>query len=182
MRPNGKPPVWRRKWMVAAFVLLCLAAIAFVFAISGGSHVPKVTVSFEGFTKTLREPQVGFTVSNASRLIVHLEGIKIGGTPARWPSVTVPEGKSISIAVPIPIPHGHSITQPPTDWVLANTRRVPLPADIEFHFRRQDTALEEAREMLDSVLQSIWISVPGLNPDSARNRFKIISEVPAEEL
>ena len=178
MHPNEKPPAWRRKWIIVAFVGMCAVAIALLIA-ARGPETPQVIATFERFTKTRTGPEARFTLSNESRLIVHLERINIGGKPAVWSAVTILAGKSNNISVPIP--HAHLITQPPTDWVLANTRRIPLPAEIVFSLRRQDTALEEAREMLDSVLQSISISVPGLNPDSARNRFQIRAEVPEEE-
>ena len=176
MHPNGKTRGRRRRWIIAAFVILCVVAISFVMVITRTSETPQVIGTFEGFTKTQTGPEVRFALSNASRLVVHLDGASIGGKPAACSAVTMPSGKSTSISVAIP--YDGAMTQPPTDWVRANTRRVPLPAEIEFRLRRQDTALEEAREMLDRVLQSISISVPGLNPDSARNRFQIRAEVP----
>ena len=180
MHPNGKSRRWRRRWIVAAFVVVCVVVIAFVIAVAQPPRVPRVIATFEGFTKTRTGPEVRFTLSNESRLMVNVEGVNIGGKPAECSLATIPAGKTGSVSAQIP--HDQFIVGPRTDWVVANTRRVPLPTQIEFRLRRQDTRLEEAREMLDSVLQSIGISVPGLNPDSARNRFQIRSEVPEEEL
>jgi hypothetical protein len=49
---------------------------------------------------------------------------------------------------------------------------------VELLFRRPDTAAEEVREMADSVLRSIGVKWPGLNPDSSANLFYVTSSVP----
>jgi len=54
------------------------------------------------------------------------------------------------------------------------------PEIASLYFRRQDTSLEEAREMLDSALRSVGIHIPGLNPDSLANIFSIPVTVPPD--
>jgi hypothetical protein len=174
MHPDRKTSVLRRKWIVATFIVLCVVAIAFAIVISSESQTPKVVPIFVGFTNGASGRCVAFSLSNASPLIVFVEMIYIGGKSTPCPALTIPAGQSSSVAALLPFV---DIKAEPPEPV----RLVPLPAEIEFHLRRQDTALEEGREMLDSVLRSVRISVPGLNPDSARNRFQIRSEVPKEE-
>ncbi len=61
---------------------------------------------------------------------------------------------------------------------------VPEPLEAHTHvellFRRQDTPVEEVREMLDSVLKSVHVNIPGLNPDSTANHFQVTSTIPAK--
>jgi hypothetical protein len=110
----------------------------------------------------LRPRLAEFAITNHSSHLVHLVGYQfiINSTPTPHQAQSIPSGESSIVSLAIPDP------------IAAHTQ-------LELHFRRQDTAIEEAREMLDSVLRSISIRWPGLNPDSSPNLFHITSSIPA---
>jgi hypothetical protein len=53
---------------------------------------------------------------------------------------------------------------------------LPKNGSITFHFHRQDTVIERAREMLDNILWVAGIRIQGLNPEA--HRFQVTGELP----
>ena len=157
---------------------VCLLVLAFVAALSifGNRPMPppKVTATFSTVTNANSGPVAVFNLTNESDLIVHVFAEQIGGVFVPCNLVTIPPRESAVLSATI---------LPPTDNTGLTTNRVSLssPISVEFYLRRQDTHFEEARELLDSVLQSVRIVVPGLNPDSSRNLFQIRSTIPAQD-
>jgi hypothetical protein len=148
---------------ILGFVALLIFAA--IFLLLQKPQTPRVIVSF---LSTSNAPPREFrglpvptnfvllSVTNESPRLVHC----IGYLPSRYaPQViplqaeTIPAGASAIIVIP----------------------QVQAAA---LYFRRQDTIAEESREMLDSVLKSIGISIPGLNPDSLANIFSIPASFP----
>jgi hypothetical protein len=101
-------------------------------------------------------------VPGGVRLQRHVETIAPGS------AITVPLSTSNHLTV-LRFEYGKTNGTIPADFAISN---------IVLGFRRQDTVFEEGREMLDSVFKSIGISVPGLNPTSARNLFEVTADLP----
>jgi hypothetical protein len=164
-----------RKWLLALLVTLALIFGALVLANRGSKH-PRIDVAFEATAADGKQSL--FTITNASPLIVHLVAHQIGDSFTPRQAESISPGQSITVSVPLP---GRPV---PNQSASANTNSPPraAAASIRFHFRRQDTALEEAREMLDSVLSSIGLRIRGLNPDSSENEFQVDYRLPPAPL
>jgi hypothetical protein len=146
--------------IAAAFLLLFLAISAFLFR---EPHVPHVTATFLSFHDSLRPRLAEFAITNHSPRLVHFQGYQfvINSVPQTHQSETIHPGQSAVVSLTVPEP------------LEAHTH-------VELIFRRQDTPAEEAREMLDSLLRSIGVRIPGLNPDSTANIFKITATIPKQ--
>jgi hypothetical protein len=133
---------------------------------------PGVAVEFLYRTNSPMGSWFYFSVTNSSPLKVHLLSEQApGGVLLQRHVQTIPPRDSL--VVPLS-PSNHLVVLRHEYGKTNGT----VPADFGFSnivlgFRRQDTIFEEGREMLDSVLQSVGIAVPGLNPDSARNQFQV---------
>jgi hypothetical protein len=156
----------RRKWIAVASVILIGFIIAVSIFVSPRTEAPRVTATFAGLTNTAAGAIPLFKLTNESPLSVHVYAQQIDGSFALCRTETVPPDQSITIRGIIPI-------APRTTGAGANTNPVALPVSARFYLRRQDTSLEEAREMVDSVLRSMGISIPNLNPGSSRNEFQV---------
>jgi len=154
-------------------VLLVLVVIVAILG-SGPPPPPRVTATFSAVTNAPGGPVAVFHLANYSHLVVHVFAQQINGVFIPCPAETILPRKSATLSAPI---------APPTDVTGLKTNSVSLssPIAVEFHLRRQDTHLEEAREMLDSVFQTVRITIPGLNPDSSRNLFRISATIPAQD-
>jgi hypothetical protein len=180
MNATREPRPSRRKWVAAGFLVLICVVLFFLITGSGQLNTPHVTVTFAGFTNGPAQRHALFTFRNESALLVHLYANEIRDIYTPCQAETFWPNQPLTISVPIPIP----IPTPPTSFnrqlTVTNAAPLTLPAPIRFYLRRQDTRLEDAREMLDSVLRAVSIRIPGLNPDSSRNEFRVNSEIPAE--
>ena len=153
-----------RPRMLVGFAVLALVLIA-SFLLFREPATPHVTAAFISFPDSLRPRLAAFTITNHSSRMVHFTAhqFPIHSKPFAQQSKTIPPGESIVLELTVPEP------------LEAHTH-------IELLFRRQDTPVEEAREMLDSVLRSLGIKVAGLNPDSSGNHFQITSTIPSSAL
>jgi len=163
----------RRRLLIS----VCLALVAFIVILlallSRPIQPPRVITTYSTVTNSMNGPVAVFNLTNESDLVVHVYALEIGGVFIPCPSATIPQGKSAVLSATI---------LPPTDptGLTTNTVSLSSPIPVEFYMRRQDTRFEEAREMLDSVLKSVRVTIPGLNPDSSLNRFQIKSTIPAQ--
>jgi hypothetical protein len=147
--------------MISIISLIVLLGIsAFLFR---ESNVPNVTATFLSFPDSLRPRMAEFSIANHSSRLVHFYGCQfaIDPTPRYQQAETIAPRKSAKVSITVPEPLG------------AHTH-------LEIIFRRQDTPAEEFREMVDSVLKSIGLRVPGLNPDSSANIFKVQASIPKQ--
>ena len=163
----------RRRLIAVAALVLVGFLVALLICASRSPQPPRVTATFSVVTNAPGGPMAVFNLTNESDLIVHVYAQEIGGVFVPCPFETIPPGKSAMLS---------SSILPPTDikGLKTNTVSFSSPLAVEFYLRRQDTRFEEAREMLDSVLQSVQIAIPSLNPDSSRNQFRISSTIPAQ--
>jgi hypothetical protein len=147
--------------VVAGIVLLFLGVSALLFR---DPNVPHVTATFLSFPDSLRPRLAEFAITNHSSRLVHFQAYQfiINSLPQPYQSETIQPGQSVIVSVTVPEP------------LEAHTH-------LELIFRRQDTPAEEAREMLDSALNSLHIRIPGLNPDSSANIFKITAIIPKQK-
>ena len=154
--------------------MLVILVVLVAILLSGPPPAHRVTATFSGVTNAPGGPVAVFNLANYSPLVVHVFAQQINGVFIPCPTETILPRKSATISAPIP---------PATDTTGSKTNTVSLssPIAVEFHLRRQDTHLEEAREMLDSVFQTVRITIPGLNPDSSRNLFQISATIPAQD-
>ena len=146
--------------IAASFVLLFLGISVFLFR---ERNVPHVTATFLSFPDSLRPRLAEFSIANHSSRLVHFQAYQfvINSVPESYQSETIQPGQSAIVSLTIPEP------------LEAHTH-------VELIFRRQDTPAEEAREMLDSMLRSIGVRIPGLNPDSSANIFIITATIPTK--
>jgi hypothetical protein len=149
-----------RRPILIAFIVLALFVLISLFLFREPS-TPHVTVAFVSFPDSLRPTLAQFSVTNHSPRLVHFIGhqFPINSKPFPQQSQTIPPNQSALVELTVPEP------------IEAHTH-------VELLFRRQDTPVEESREMLDSMLKSIHVKIPGLNPDSTANHFQITSSIP----
>ena len=156
----------RAKWknrsvlIVSIFIIVLLGISASIFR---EPHVPHVTATFLSFPDSLRPRIAEFAVANHSSRLVHFYGcvFAIDSSPRYQQAETISPGQSVTVSITVPEP------------LEAHTH-------LELIFRRQDTPAEEVREIIDSVLKSIGLRVPGLNPDSSANIFKVSASMPKQ--
>ena len=151
---------------------LALFIIATIFILFHKPETPRVSVTFLSFSnappRDFKGVPVGtnfvlFSVTNHSRRLVHC----IGFIPSRYSPQVIPlQVETIQPGA------SQRIIIPPSKGSSAEVDRL--------YFRRPDTATEEVREMLDSVLRSVGISIPGLNPDPIANIFSAPASIPPE--
>jgi len=153
-------PKSRRRGILIGFIALAVLVLSSLFLFREPS-TPQVTAAFICFPDSLRPRLAQFAVTNHSSRIVHFIGhqFPINSKPFPLQSQTIFPQQSIVVELNVPEP------------LEAHTH-------VELLFRRQDTPVEEAREMLDSVLKSIHVDIAGLNPDSTANNFQITSSIP----
>lgn len=154
----------RAKWSRRTILVLFTAAVVIVpilILFPPQFGVPRVTVTFLDFADTLRPHVTRFSITNHSSRRVHLVGYRfvLASSTTPYQAHEIQPGESAVVALDFPDP------------VTANVK-------IELVFRRPDTAIEEGCEMLDSVLRSFGIRLPGLNPDSTANLFRIRTLIP----
>ena len=154
------PKSWRRKILIG-LIILAVLVFASIFFFREPS-APHVTAQFISFPDSLRPRLAQFSVTNHSSRLVHFiaHQFPIESKPFPQQAQTIPPGQSIIVELNVPEP------------IEAHTH-------VELLFRRQDTPVEEAREMLDSILKSLRADLPGLNPDSTANIFQVTSSIPA---
>jgi hypothetical protein len=166
-----KFPYRRQLTMLAVLALLFYAATLLLFRQPQTLRVTATFLSFTNATATsfTTAPPVGFrsyhsnyivfSLSNHSSRFVHYCGSSfrsLNPYPGQWERID--PYSLMEILVP----------------------RRSFENEVKLHFRRQDTPVEEARERLDSVLKTIRVRWPGLNPDSSANFFIVRAEIPSE--
>lgn len=156
----------RSKWSRRTILVLFTAAVVIVpilILFPPQFGVPRVTATFVKFADTLRPHIAEFAITNHSSHRIYLVGYRfvLASSINHCQSDEIRPGASAVVALDFPGP-------------------VRTNATIELVFRRPDTPLEETREWLDSVLRSFGIRLPGLNPDSTANLFRIETSIPVE--
>jgi hypothetical protein len=156
---TNRPKLARRPILIAFIVLAAFVLISLFFFREPST--PHVTAVFVSFPDSLRPTLAQFAVTNHSPRLVHFIGhqFPINSKPFPQQSQTIPPNRSILVELTVPEP------------LEAHTH-------VELLFRRQDTPVEEVREMLDSVLKSVRIDIQGLNQDSSANHFQVKSSIP----
>ena len=137
--------------------MLLLLPLALLFAIKPPPENPGVTAGFSGLTNTSQRTVALFAFTNSSPLFVRIQSYLIPGAE-HYVMHEIPGGHSTNLLVELP---------------TAQHVGAKEPFEIRFKLRRQDTSFENFREGLDSLLGSIGIRLPGLNPDSSLNYFEI---------
>ncbi|HEX7862323.1 MAG TPA: hypothetical protein VF773_18445 [Verrucomicrobiae bacterium] len=142
-----------------AMIAVVLLAAPMFF---GTPAKPHVTAVFAGFSDSLRPDRADFAITNHSSVMVSLLGYRkmADGNLSPCQATEIAAGRAAAVSLDFAKP-------------------IEFNTQVELQFRRPDTAAEEVREMVDSVLHSMGIKWPGLNPDSRANLFSVTSSVPA---
>jgi hypothetical protein len=149
----------KRKQLVF-IILLLLGAAVLALLVSPPPPLPSAAVRFIELTNAPSEGRLAlFEITNTSNYTIRRDMCHVGGELVQIDPVELGPGEVETVRVRL----GSSFK---------------LPLTVRFQFRRPDTKLEDLREGLDSLLRTIPIRVPGLNPDSPATEFEASAEIP----